>query len=89
MYLDANDNKIKLQPEKGDLEYLIDAYIELDGTIADGKDSSELKEEICEYVCSNFLCRGIRCSECPFNIPPMLKLKTLELVVQEEFEIFN
>lgn len=43
MYLDANDNKIKLQPEEGDLEYLIDAYIELDGTIADGKDNSELK----------------------------------------------
>lgn len=74
MYL-GNDNKIKLNRDEGDLEDLVDAYAKLEGTIIEDKDSSEIKEEICDHVCSDFSCANIECKVCPFNIPEILTLK--------------
>lgn len=91
MYLDE-DNKIKLRPDQGDLEYLVDAYIKLEEVITDYEDEEDsigVKEEICEHGCSYLLCEKISCQDCPFNIPSRLTLKTLELVVQEEYIIFD
>ena len=76
MYLGDND-KIKLNREEGDLEYLIDAYADLEGAIAEGKDSSEIKEEICDLVCSDLSCTNIECKVCPFKIPEILTLKNI------------